>query len=295
MDVLSYPCTVSTPTAIALGRFDGIHKAHKKVITAAANAEGLTSGVFTFCDNPGKSTHALLTTENEKQALIAACGIDVLVNATFLSVKDMTAEEFVRDVLKRALNAKSIFCGYNYHFGKGAQADVNTLSALCDKYGITLNCIDELSLETSTVSSTAIRQSLSDGNLSVANELLGREYSLCGKIVHGNAIGRTIDTPTLNIDVDKDKLLPAFGVYATLAHIGESTYKSVTNIGLKPTVGSDNPTVETFLLDTSGNFYGQDVTIDLVAFLRKEVKFENLEDLKKQISKDIENANNILK
>lgn len=295
MDVLSYPCTVSTPTAIALGRFDGIHKAHKKVITAAANAEGLTSGVFTFCDNPGKSNHALLSTEKEKQALIEACGIDILVNATFLSVKEMTAEEFVRDVLKKDLNAKSIFCGYNYHFGKGAQADVTTLSALCSKFGITLNCIDELSLEASTVSSTAIRQALSDGNLSVANKLLGREYSLCGKIIHGNAIGRTIDTPTLNIDVDKDKLLPAFGVYATLAHIGESTYKSVTNIGLKPTVGSDNPTVETFLLDTSGNFYDQDVTIDLVAFLRKEVKFNSLEGLKKQISKDIENANNILK
>ena len=294
MEVFSYPCTIDCPTAIALGRFDGVHTAHKKVICAAAKAQGLTPAVFTFCDNPGKSAHGLLSTEEEKQALIADCDIDILVNATFASVKDMSAEEFVRDVLCKNLGAKSIFCGYNYRFGKGAQADVNTLADLCKKYGLTLTCVEELSKEESTVSSTAIRNALLAGDIPTATALLGRHYSLSGKVIHGNAIGRTIKTPTINMDVAAEKLLPAYGVYATVAHIGTSTYKAVTNIGLKPTVGSDTPTVETFLLDTSGNFYTEDCTIELVAFLRKEKKFNDLDALKKQIAKDVEKAKEIL-
>ena len=206
----------------------------------------------------------------------------------------MTAEEFVRDVLCKNLNAKSIFCGYNYRFGKGAQADINTLGTLCEKYGLTLTCVEELSKNDHTISSTAIRNALQSGDITTATKLLGRTYTLSGKIIHGNAIGRTIETPTLNMDVDKEKLLPAFGVYATVAHIGGKTYKAVTNIGLKPTIGSDTPTVETFLLDASGNFYAEECTIELVAFLRKEEKFKDLDALKAQITKDVEKAKEIL-
>lgn len=294
MEVFSYPCTISRPTAVALGRFDGVHTAHRKVICAAAKEKGLSPAVFTFCDNPGKTSHALLSTEEEKQTLISACGIEILVNATFASVKDMSAEEFVRDVLCKNLGAKSIFCGYNYRFGKGAQADVTTLSTLCEKYGLTLTCVEELSNEDCTVSSTAIRNALFEGDIPTATKLLGRHYTLSGNIIHGNAVGRTIETPTLNLDVDKDKLLPAFGVYATLAHIGSKTYKSVTNIGLKPTVGADSPTVETFLLDASGDFYTENCIIELVAYLRKEEKFADLDALKAQIAKDIEKTKEIL-
>ena len=295
MEVLSFPCSVSTPTAIALGRFDGVHTGHKKVISAAASAQGLTPAVFTFCDNPGKSEHKLLSTEEEKLELIEACGIKILVNSTFEAVRGMSAQEFFTNVLVEKLNAKALFCGYNYRFGKGASADVNTLKSLCDSHGIALVCTEEISADFTAVSSTAIRNLLSCGEVEKANTLLGRNYSLSGRIVHGNAIGRTIETPTLNIDVDKSKLLPLFGVYATKAFVGDRVFDSVTNIGIKPTIGSDSPTIETYLLDFIGDFYGDDCTIELVGFIRPEVKFTDLSTLKEQITKDIEKAKQILK
>lgn len=297
MKVYNYPCRASEPCAVALGRFDGVHLAHTAVIksTVQKESEGLTPAVFTFCDNPNKATPMLLSTEEEKQSLIDSCGIKILVNATFDSVRNLSAEEFVSLVLKDSLNAKAVFCGYNYRFAKGAEADVNTLRTLCEKEGIPVTCVDEYICGDTTVSSTAIRKLLSEGNVLRAKELLGRSYTLKGKVIHGNAIGRTIETPTLNLDVAKDKLLPRFGVYATRAHIGEKTFDCVTNIGLKPTVGSDTPTVEVYLLDTKGDFYEKEVTLELVSFIRDEQKFENLSELKEAIAEDVKKAKAILK
>lgn len=294
MDILTYPCKLQKATAVALGRFDGVHLAHQKVIENSKQ-ENLVSTVFTFCDNPGKADLRLITTEKEKQALMENCGVRILVNTTFQSVRNMTAEEFVRDVLVSSLNAKVVTCGYNYRFAKGASADVNTLRTLCEKYNISLICSDELTVENTSVSSTAIRKLLSQGNISLVQKLLGRSYTLSGNIIHGNAIGRTINTPTLNIDVDQNKLLPLFGVYATKAHIDGKVFDSVTNIGIKPTVGSEKPTVETYLLNLCGDFYGDFCTIELVDFIREEAKFSALSALKEQIAKDIEKAKQILK
>jgi len=293
MQIHTLPCSISTPTAVALGRFDGVHLAHQKVI-GEVKKEGLVPAVFTFCDNPNKSDTKLLSTENEKQALLENIGVEILVNATFESVRDMSAEEFVRDILCKQLNAKSVSCGYNYRFAKNASADVSTLEMLCKQYSLSLTCVEEMTSTSGTVSSTAIRNLLSKGDVVKANLLLGRLYSLEGKIIHGNAIGRTINTPTLNIDTDKNKLLPLFGVYATLAHIGKKTFPSVTNIGIKPTVGSATPTVETYLLDFCGDFYDDFCTIELVDFIRAEQKFATLSELKEAIAKDIEKAKNIL-
>lgn len=295
--VYNYPCKITAPCAVALGRFDGVHLAHTAVIKAAVQkeAECLTPAVFTFCDNPNKATPMLLSTEEEKQSLIEACGIKVLVNATFESVRNLSAEEFVTLVLKDSLNAKVVFCGYNYRFAKGAEADVNTLRALCEKAGIQVTCVDEYVCGTTTVSSTAVRQLLSHGDTASAKKLLGRNYTLKGKVIHGNAIGRTIETPTLNLDVAKDKLLPRFGVYAAKAHIDETSFDCVANIGLKPTVGTEEPTVEVYLIDTSGDFYGKEVRLELVSFIRDEQKFKNLSELKKAIAEDIKTAKSILK
>lgn len=217
-----------------------------------------------------------------------------MVNATFDSVCDLSAQEFVTLVLKENLNAKSVFCGFNYRFGKGAEADADTLRTLCEKEGIKVTCIDELTANSTPVSSTHIRALLSKGEVTRANRLLGRAYTLSGNVIHGNAIGRTLDTPTLNLDVPAEKLLPCFGVYACYAVIDGKTYKAVANIGLKPTVGSDKPTVEAFLLDTQGNFYGRPVTLELVDFIRPEQKFEDLQKLKEAIENDIAKAKDLL-
>ncbi len=296
MKVYNYPCTLSFPTAVALGRFDGVHLAHREVIRCAVmkKPECLTPAVFTFCDNPNKTPDCVLSTEEEKQKLFEDCGINVVVNATFSSVRNLSAEEFVSLVLKKSLNAKAVFCGYNYRFGKGACADADTLRTLCEKEGITVSCVDEYTADNISVSSTQIRSLLSEGDVARAKKLLGRSYSLKGRVVHGNGIGRTIETPTLNLDVPKEKLLPRFGVYATVAHIGELSYKSVTNIGLKPTVGSEKPTVEVYLLDATGDFYEKEVALELVSFIRPEQKFEDLSNLKSAIAEDIKKAESIL-
>lgn len=291
MKILTYPCKLSSPTAVALGRFDGVHLAHKEVICAASKfSSDLTPAVFTFCDNPNKSSPYLLTTEEEKRRLIADCGTEILVNATFDSVRNMSAEEFFDLVLCRDLNAKAVFCGYNYRFGKGASADSQTLKKLCEERGICFTCIDEVE----GFSSTAVRNLLSQGNVRDAAEILGRNYTLKGDVIHGNALGRTIDTPTLNIRVAKEKFLPLYGVYATIATIEGRAYKSVTNIGFKPTVGSDEPTIETFLLNITGDFYDKEVCLELVEFIRPEQKFSSLEELHKTIESDVESAIRIL-
>ncbi len=297
MKIYNYPCKVTNPTAVALGRFDGVHLAHQAVIKSAVaeKDKGLTPAVFTFCDNPNKKSPYVLSTQEEKIEQIENCGAEVMINATFDSVRNLSAQEFVSLVLKKSLNAKAVFCGYNYRFGKGATADVSTLRTLCEREGIKVTCVEEYVTEGATVSSTEIRALLADGEVEKANKLLGRAYTLSGSVIHGNAIGRTIETPTLNIDVAEEKLLPKFGVYACYAYIDNKPYKAVTNIGLKPTVGSDTPTVEAFLLDTQGNFYGNSVTLELINFIRAEEKFESLTRLREAINKDIEKTKEVLK
>lgn len=295
MKSLDFPCKIQSPTAVALGRFDGVHLAHSAVIRGAVNnTQGLVPTVFTFCDNPGKAAHNVLTTQAEKAEQIERLGINLLISSRFEAVRNLSAEEFVQQVLCDSLNAKAVYCGYNYRFGKGACADVNTLRTLCERFGISLTCTDEITKDSYCVSSTAIRSLLSEGNVKTAAKLLGRNYTLGGEVIHGNALGRTISIPTLNIDIPQEKQLPLYGVYATIANIDGKTYKSVTNIGLKPTVGSDAPTVETYLLDAQGDFYCKSAKIELVDFLRSEQKFSSLEELKAVISKDIEKAKNIL-
>lgn len=296
MKDLTFPCKINKPTAVALGRFDGVHLAHKAVISAAAsNGEGLVPTVFTFCDNPGKSAYNnVLTTQKEKAEQIKNCGIKLLINSYFETVRNLSTEDFVHQVLCDALNAKAVYCGYNYRFGKGACGDAQTLRELCAARNISVTCTNEIVLSGFSVSSTAIRNLLCEGKVKTAAELLGRNYSLSGEIIHGNALGRTIETPTLNIKVSEEKQLPLFGVYATIATIDGKAYKSVTNIGLKPTVGSDAPTSETHLLDAQGDFYAKSATIELVDFLRPERKFSSLEELKAVIDQDVEKARKLL-
>ncbi|MBE6734842.1 MAG: bifunctional riboflavin kinase/FAD synthetase [Ruminococcaceae bacterium] len=296
MKIYNYPCKLNTATAVALGRFDGVHTAHAQVIRCASQMKqkGLAPTVFTFCDNPNKQNSQLLTTEEEKQSLIAQNGIEIMVNAAFLSVRNLSAEEFVSIVLKESLGARAVFCGYNYRFGKGASADAETLKVLCEKAGIEVTCVDEYTKEDTPVSSTRIRALLKEGNVRETAKLLGRPYSMEGTVIHGNAIGRTIDTPTLNISVSKEKLLPHFGVYACYAYVDGKKHKAVTNIGMKPTVGSDVPTIEAFLLNAKGDFYNKQVKLELIDFIRPEQKFDSLTDLKTAINLDIEKATEIL-
>ncbi|MBQ9742528.1 MAG: bifunctional riboflavin kinase/FAD synthetase [Ruminococcus sp.] len=295
MKILKYPCVIPVDTAVALGRFDGVHHGHSAVISAAVKCkdQGLVPVVFTFSDNPGKEPHGLLTTESEKYTLLEQLGVQIVVTVAFDEVRNMSPEDFVSCLLLGQLRAKEIFCGYNYRFGAGAAADADTLAQLCAEEGVNVTCIPEVMVGDRQVSSTAIRKLISEGKVLAGEELLGHRYSLSGKVVHGNAIGRKINTPTLNIDVDKQKLLPRYGVYAAKVFTDGVEYNSVCNIGEKPTVGSELPTVEAYLLDVKGDFYDAEVTLELLEFIRPEQKFSDIESLRSVISKDISEARRI--
>lgn len=282
----------SVPTAVALGCFDGIHLAHRKVIDSVLKCreEGLTPAMFTFADYANKGLSKRIYTQEEKLNELEALGIELVYCVPFTEVCLMSASGFVTDVLKNGLNAKKVFCGFNYKFGRGGNSDVATLKYLCEKEGIEVEIIDEVKLDGITVSSTEVRRLLDEGDIKAAAKMLTKPFALFGRVVHGNALGRKMGIPTINVGTDATKLLPKFGVYAANVYISgcEKPLKAALNIGMKPTVGSDEPTVEAFIIDEAGDFYGKQVKVELLDYIREEKKFATLQDLQYAIENDID-------
>lgn len=206
----------------------------------------------------------------------------------------MTAEEFVQNILVDRLGTVFVCVGEDFRFGKDRQGDVELLSRLADRYGYQLEVQPKLTCDGEVVSSTRIRWELSTGKLDKVNELLGAPYFICGEVVHGNALGRTIEMPTANMVPEQGKVLPVFGVYATTAEVAGKRYRAVTNIGLKPTVGAENATVETYLLDFSGDLYGKEMKVCFHHFLRQEKKFAGISQLQEQMERDRLQAQQLL-
>ena len=202
---------------------------------------------------------------------------------------------FVTDVLRDNLNAKKVFCGFNYKFGRGGNSDVSVLKYLCEKEGIEVVVVDEIAIDGVTVSSTEVRRLLDEGDIKTASKMLTKPFSLFGEVVHGNALGRKMGIPTINVGTDATKLLPKYGVYAANVYISDSTtaLKAALNIGMRPTVGGDSPTVEAFIIDEAGDFYGKQVKVELIDYIREEKKFATLQDLQYAIESDIEKIRNL--
>lgn len=282
----------AVPTAVALGCFDGIHLAHRRVIDSVLKCreEGLTPAMFTFADYANKGLSKRIYTQEEKLNELESLGIELVYCVPFTEVCLMSASGFVTDVLKNGLNAKKVFCGFNYKFGRGGNSDVATLKYLCEKEGIEVEIIDEVKLDGVTVSSTEVRRLLDEGDIKGAAKMLTKPFALFGKVVHGNALGRKMGIPTINVGTDATKLLPKFGVYAANVYISgcEKPLKAALNIGMKPTVGSDEPTVEAFIIDEVGDFYGKPVKVELLDYIREEKKFATLQDLQYAIENDID-------
>lgn len=289
-------------TVVALGFFDGVHLGHRKVIqTCVDNTDNKRkSVVFTFRESPHNAmsdTKKLLLTTNEcKARLIESMGVDELMCVDFDSVKEMSSEEFVRDVLLKKLNAKCVVTGFNYRFSKGGVADADELKRLCDKYGITAIKCDPVLYKGESVSSTRIRQCISDGEIDDANNMLGYSFSVDNIVTSGNHIGTKIDSPTINQRIHDDIVVPLFGVYATKVTIDDKSYFGATNIGVHPTVGECKLVCETHLLDfDNSDLYGKRVVTELVHFIRKEKKFDSIDILRQQIEKDVENIREYFK
>lgn len=302
MDIFNFIKQSDCKTAVALGCFDGLHLGHIKVIKEACKDadKGLLPSVFTFSDNPinilNSNVHIKrLISDKTKFELLSKIGIKRVYNIDFRDVMNMNGEDFVTDILIKRLNVGKIYCGFNYHFGAGGQLGVNQLKSICKKYSIDAVSINAVKYDGLPISSTRIRQCILDGNISLANSLLGRRFGFDFEVIKGNQLGRTIGVPTMNQRIPQDFILPKFGVYASYSIIKQRPMKSITNIGIRPTVGADYPLAETWIPGYNcGNMYGKDVKIELAGYIRGEKKFESISDLKDRILEDKEEAFKIL-
>ena len=284
--------------AAALGIFDGVHRGHKAVISAAveeAKKFGGLPAVFTFRTETVSTKSAAgncIITEREKERRLKAAGIGFICVCDFDDIKNMSPENFVKRILIRRMNAKAVVCGRDFHFGKGGTADANTLREICSRYGITVTTVSPV-YETAgeKISSARIRSLISDGNVSEVHSLTDEYFMIGGYVVRGNMIGRTWGFPTANLIYPKEMKKVPFGVYASETEIDGKIYRSITDIGVKPTVQESGVVLcETNIFDFNENIYGKYIRVSLTDFIRGEMKFHNADELKEQIAKDADFA-----
>lgn len=289
-----------TPTAIALGNFDGIHCGHRQVIEPilAVREQAvlrLYATVVSFSPHPreffSQQTLSLLSPLEERIALLEQTGIDQLMVLPFdQELASLSPAEFIRKILVEQLQAKYISVGKDFRFGHRRSGTADQLQAIAADYGVE---VTQVSLQTrcgQRISSSAIREALATYDIQTAAQLLGRPYRLIGKVVQGQQIGRTIGFPTANLQLPPAKLVPAQGVYGVRVsgkdlNQGNAVY-GVMNIGMRPTVNGLEQTIEVHLLDWQGDLYGQELTVELLEFIRAEQRFPSLDALKQQIAED---------
>lgn len=273
-------------TCVAFGIFDGVHIGHRAIIDKLKEVSnrGLSSVVLAFdYDETLLKGEKILSTREEKQYLLSKLAIDQLI---FYKVeeknKNFIEEDFIKEVLVDKLGAKVIVVGKEH-------CNIDLLRKCSIKYSYILEECETVTLNGEEVTSKRIKAELEKGQLHVANELLGQPYLLLGKVMHGKALGRTVGMPTANLGFNEFKLLPAFGVYGTLSEIEGKNIKGLTNIGKRPSVDNYNyVTIETFLLDFSGDLYDKTISLEIHAYIRGVKKFNNLEEVKSQVNKDLE-------
>jgi len=283
-------------SVLTLGTFDGVHVGHQKILkklVKEAISDDYESVLLTFFPHPRMvlkqdSKIQLLNTITEKTKLIKETGVDNLIIHPFdTTFSELSAEDFVKKILVDKLNLAKIIIGYDHKFGKNRSADINDLISLGKKYDFEVEQISAKEIDDISISSTKIRNALVDGNIELANTYLGNNYSLCGKVVEGKKIGRTIGYPTANLKIEEDyKLIPKNGVYIVSGIIHDKTVYGMMNIGKNPTVNGDSNSIEIHFFDYNEEIYNEEICIDLLSRIRDEQKFESLDKLKKQLHLD---------
>ncbi len=287
-------------TAVALGLFDGVHRGHQAVIRAAANcAPELMPAVFTFRFDTRevvtKKQFAQLLRPELKAARLEENGIRFMLEPPFSTIMKMEPESFIQGILFNFMHAKAVFCGEDFRFGKNAAGNTQLLKRACEKNGVRFHIVQPVLDDGVPVSSTRIRAALREGDIPLANRLLGSPYMTCGEVVHGRHMGHQLGFPTINQLFSPEDLIPRFGVYATLVEVDGRTYIGATDIGVKPTVGEGYaPAAETYILDFDGDLYGKNIRISYYAFLRGEKRFSSLEELTRTVMENAEQARKLL-
>lgn len=300
IEKLSGNADMNKGCVLAVGNFDGVHKGHRRLLARLADESekyDLPSAVFTFSDQDRpKPDVKLLSQCGKKPSLLADCGVDALVSAPFSLFRDMEAEDFVLRFLGDFLGVKCVICGYDFRFGRGRKGDFRLIEELLAPYGVSVISETAMIYGDSPISSTAIRNLVSNGDLDTANEMLGREFSFTSEVVTGARLGRTLGFPTANQNYPSELVFPRFGVYAVRCKIDGVIYGGVANFGVKPTVGEySEPVCETYIFDYNGDCYGKEIETYFVSFIRSEVKFNSLDELKARMEIDKATAESILK
>ncbi len=285
--IAQLPCAVEKkPRAVALGVFDGLHIGHRAVIAPLGRHIDLAVSVLSFTGVYEKNPFSLVTAET-RQAILDTMQVQDLFEMPFYLIRDMSPEVFVQDILHGLLGAKVVRCGFNFRFGKDAKGDTDLLKALCEPFGIAVEVADAVAVDGKPVSTTRIRRALESGDISLANRMLGRPFTIDVEVQSGQHLGRRLGTPTINQPLPDGFVRPRFGVYASTVIVDGVCMHGVTNIGVRPTVGAPGPLAETWIPDyIGGSLYGRRLKVSLVAFLRDEIKFDGLTALKEQITRD---------
>ncbi|MEO9146255.1 MAG: bifunctional riboflavin kinase/FAD synthetase [Ginsengibacter sp.] len=305
--------------AITIGTFDGVHSGHLQIIHQLKKEASLNNGesvIISFYPHPRMVLNPhkkqppikLLNTLSEKIELLSKQEIDHLVIVPFTQeFSNQSAEEYIEGFLVTNFHPKTIITGYDHRFGKNRTGDYKLLEKYQDKFNYTVKEIPAQVLDNITISSTKIRQALTEGDIRTANECLGYNYFFEGKIIDGNKLGKGLGYPTANISIpDPHKLIPAYGVYAVTADLGEVSrnpegifkalehYKGMMNIGIRPTIGDGKIMIEVNIFDFNEDIYGRTLRVHIKQYMRPEIKYNNLEELIVQLGKDKTEAGKIL-
>ena len=305
MEIIPFNKEIRLPyrPVMTIGMFDGVHIGHQKLLSILklkAKKYNTKPIVITFDKHPQlilkpenlNNKLGLLQTNEERFEKLRSLDIEEIITIHFTKeFASLSAKEFIK-LLAEKYSPQYLLLGYDNHFGNKSSVEFNDLIQYSKELGIILertsDCIFYKDIE---VSSTQIRKALAQGNVKLAQAMLNESYVISGEVEKGNQVGRTIGFPTANIKVDKYKLLPLFGVYATEVKIEDKEYKGITNIGNRPTINGSKVTIEVNIFNYSGDLYGKKIKISLKEFIREEKKFQDLDELKKQIEIDIEKAN----
>ena len=280
--------------SLALGYFDGVHIGHQAVIKNAVNyakQNGGKSAVITFKDHPCCFFHGVcpkyILTREYREKFIADLGVDYLYELDFEKLAGLSAEEYLENILIKHFSPKSISTGFNHNFGHNKTGDVKFLEEESVKYNYKYFALPPQKYDGEVISSTKIRKLLSDGQIDTANKMLGRNFIIEGTVIKGRQIGRTIGFRTANILYPLELIDIPFGVYSVLVNYASQTYQGIANFGVRPTVNGQGALLEVHIIDFERDIYGEVLEVKFIKMLRTERKFDSLDSLKQQISRDI--------